>query len=58
MFPEGFMWMINASTATCVAKQRRPILRATPTEAIPTYLSNRRMRKKKLFAKRRWKVAR
>src|SRR5215469_1375127 len=54
----NFTLMINASIAICAAKRRLRISNETMTAAIPTSTSNQRLRKKKDFAKRRWKAAR
>src|SRR5436309_3282843 len=52
------MSMINVSTAIYAAKRLRPISNATTTGVTPTFTSKPKRRKKKLFAKKRWKAAR
>src|SRR5947209_9199483 len=50
--------MSSVSTAICAAKLRRPISNAMTTEVIPTSTSSRNRLKKKVFARKRWKVVR
>jgi len=51
------MWMTNASTAIFAERRRPRILRGTKTVGIATFTSNLRMKWRKGYVRRRWKVA-
>ncbi len=55
-YPASFMSTVSASIVIYVARLRRKISPAPMTRAIPTFTNNRRPRKKKNNAARRWRA--